>query len=265
MFKALPLRIALQPSTQRVLSLTFVALVGFLWFAATTGDAELRWVSPSVLPSPTEVFGSIGSLVQDRALFASIAATLSRVVAGFLLAAIVAVPLAIYAASQRWMENFLQPLVVALRNVPVAALIPITLLWFGIEEEQKIMFIFLACFPFIFSDALHAILNVPERYVDTARTLGASDTQIVLKVLVPLALPAIYSSLRALFGLAFGYIMLAETINTTNGLGYLINTSQRRGLTEHVYLTLIVIGLLAWLIDWGLRLLEKRLFAYKNN
>ncbi|MCB1588687.1 MAG: ABC transporter permease subunit, partial [Xanthomonadales bacterium] len=94
--------------------------------------------------------------------------------------------------------------------------------------------------------------------------LGASDKQIVMKVLVPLALPDIYRSLRSLFGLAFGYIMLAELINAPQGLGAMLNVSQRRGLTEHIFLILIVIGLLAWTIDYTLGRLEKKLFPYRQ-
>lgn len=265
MFKPLALRQTPQPMTAKLLAITFVLLLIFVWFVLTVGEAERRVISPTLLPSPFEVFGSLPSLLNERGLLPAIAATLGRVLSGFLFAVAIAVPLGILAASQRWFESLIQPAIVGLRNVPIAALIPITLLWFGIGEEQKIMFIFLACFPFIFSDACAAVLNVPERYVDTARTLGASERQIIQKVLVPLALPDVFASLRALFGLAFGYIMLAELINTQTGLGALINMSQRRSLTQDVYMTLIVIALLAWLIDHGLAWLQRFLFPYKNS
>src|SRR4029450_11544529 len=93
--------------------------------------------------------------------------------------------------------------------------------------------------------------------------LGASQFQTVTKVLVPLALPDIYSSLRHLFGLAFGYIMLAELINAGHGLGYLLMNSQRRGLSEHIYLILIIIGLLAYGIDRVLLWFQRGLFPYR--
>jgi len=264
MLKQLPLRVPPQAATGRILGATFVVLLVFCWFLATLGTAENRLIEPTTLPSPFEVMQSVESLVKERGLFAAIGASLFRVLNGFALAVLIAVPLGIFAASQRWAQAFLQPMIVGLRNIPVAALIPISLLWFGIGEQQKIMFIFIASFPFIFSDSCSAVLNVPERYVDTARTLGANDWQIIRKVLMPLAAPDIFSALRALFGLAFGYIMLAEVINTQSGLGALINVSQRLGKTEHVYLTLLVIAALAFLIDWGLGQLERLLFPYKN-
>ena len=156
-----------------------------------------------------------------------------------------------------------RPLALFGRNLPVAALIPLTILWFGIDETQKVMFIFIACAPFVYSDAASAIANVPDRYVETARTLGASSFQIVRKVLVALALPDMYGSLRHLFGLAFGYIMLAELINAQHGLGYLLMTSQRRGLSEHIILILMIIGLLAYGIDRLLFFFQRGLFPHR--
>ena len=109
---------------------------------------------------------------------------------------------------------------------------------------------------------MDAVGAVHERYVESAQTLGASARQVVSKVLIALALPGIYTSLRNLFGLAFGYIMLAELINAKYGLGYLLSTSQRRGLTEHIILILIVIGTLAYGIDRLLYWFQVRLFPY---
>jgi ABC-type nitrate/sulfonate/bicarbonate transport system permease component len=146
----------------------------------------------------------------------------------------------------------------------VAALIPLTILWFGIDETQKVMFIFIACIPFVFSDSVRAIVSLPDRYVETAQTLGATQVQIVSKVLVPLAMPDVYKSLRGLFGMAFGYIMLAELINAEHGLGYLLSTSQRRGLSEHIILILMVIAGLAFLIDRFLLLMQRGLFPYRE-
>jgi ABC-type nitrate/sulfonate/bicarbonate transport system permease component len=117
--------------------------------------------------------------------------------------------------------------------------------------------------PFVFSDASAAVISVSDRYVETAQTLGASDGQIVRKVLVPLALPDIFTSLRSLFGIAFGYIMLAELINARYGLGYLLSVSQRRGHTDHIFLVLIIIGLLAYAIDRVLLFFQRGLFPYR--
>jgi ABC-type nitrate/sulfonate/bicarbonate transport system permease component len=240
-----------------------IALAVGLWFVITAGAAEERLVSPTLLPGPLEVLKSYRSLAADGALLASIVATLRRVLLGFTLAVAVGVPLGMAAGSWRALGSFLAPVVLVMRNVPIAALIPLTILWFGIDEPQKVMFIFIATLPFVFSDASAAVISVNDRYVETAQTLGASDGQIVRKVLVPLALPDVFTSLRSLFGIAFGYIMLAELINARYGLGYLLSVSQRRGHTDHIFLVLIIIGVLAYAIDRVLLFFQRGLFPYR--
>ena len=260
------LTLRLPPSrlTRQLVGVGAMAVVLVAWWLATMGAGpEDRLVSPVILPSPGEVIRSFPTLLNERALVQSIAATLKRVMIGFGLAVLVGVPLGIAAGAWRVFEAAGAPLALFGRNLPVAALIPLTILWFGIDEAQKVMFIFIATVPFVYSDAVSAIANVPERYVETAQTLGASSWQIVTKVLVALAIPDIYNSLRHLFGLAFGYIMLAELINAQYGLGYLLMTSQRRGLSEHIILILMIIGLLAYGIDRVLYWFQRGLFPYR--
>ena len=260
----LALRVAAPPMTRRLVGAGAVGVLVLLWWVATAGlGSEDRWISPVILPSPLEVFRSFPVLLKERALIQSTAATLKRVLVGFGLAVAIGVPVGIAAASWRVIESAGAPLALFGRNLPVAALIPLTILWFGIDETQKVMFIFIACVPFVYADAVAAITGVPDRYVETAQTLGARPLQIVTKVLVPLALPDIYNSLRHLFGLAFGYIMLAELINAQHGLGYLLMASQRRGLSEHVILILLIIGLLAYGIDRVLFWFQRGLFPYR--
>ncbi len=258
------LRIPPSRIARRLVGAGAVAFIVLLWWLATIGPgAEDRFISPVILPSPAEVAKSFPALFRERALLESVAATLRRVLIGFGMAALIGIPMGIVAGSWRVLEAAAAPVALFGRNLPVAALIPLTILWFGIDETQKVVFIFIACLPFVYSDVVSAIGTVPERYVETAQTLGASPLQIVRKVLVPLALPDIYSSLRHLFGLAFGYIMLAELINAQRGLGSLLMMSQRRGLSEHIILILIIIGLLAYGIDRLLYFFQRGLFPYR--
>lgn len=258
------LRIPPGPIVGRLLGVVTVGVLLLGWWLATRGATpETRLISPVILPSPAEVVRSFGSLWGERHLMASIIATMRRVLIGFGLATVIGVPLGILAGSWRVLDAASAPVALFGRNVPVAALIPLTILWFGIDETQKVMFIFIACLPFVYSDAVRAISSVPDRYVETAQTLGASSLQVISKVLVALALPDIYKSLRALFGMAFGYIMLAELINAEYGLGYLLSTSQRRGLSEHIILILLVIGALAFGIDRFLLWMQRGLFPYR--
>ncbi len=238
-----------------------------IWWGLTCGETvESRILSPSILPSPSETFRSFPSLWFDRALTRNTWASLRRVVLGFGLAAAVGVPLGVLCGCFRRISAFFAPLTIVGRNIPIAALIPLTFSLFGIGEFQKVMFIFIACVAFVVSDTATAIGEVSSRYMDTAYTLGARRRQIIMKVLVPLAMPSVFNSLRLLFGLAFGYIMLAELVKfggESGGLGDIINMSLRRGIQTHILLVLMIIPLVALAIDRLLYLVQRQLFPYQ--
>jgi ABC-type nitrate/sulfonate/bicarbonate transport system permease component len=300
-----------------------IGIVFFIWWLITAGEGDARWIDVSKLPSPRETFSSITEL-WNRGLSRSIVISLARVLGGFTLAAAIGVPLGIVAGSYPRVNAFFKPLVIFGRSIPIAALIPLTLLWFGIGDFNKVMFIFLATIAFVIFDTVNTVNAVPDRFIDTAYTLGARSSrkkgfriatiigsgygcfillvwhgirvaegdassllslaavkcfaigfvlgfflwfpiaghQVLRKVILPLALPDIVNSLRLIFGLAFGYIMLAEVINPKSGIGSLIILSERRGFHEHTYLCLLIITLLAWGIDRSIKLLQRQLFPY---
>ncbi len=237
-----------------------------LWWFVTRGPGEERILSHTVLPSPGETFSTFHSLWFDRALTRNLLVTLRRLMFGFGLAATVGIPLGVLSGCFSRINAFLLPLSLFGRNIPLAALVGLTFSLFGIGEQQKVMFIFIACVAFILSDTAGSIQNVGMQYVDTAYTLGASRWQVILKVLIPLAMPNVFNSLRLLFGLAFGYIMLAEIIklgSESGGLGDLINISMRRGPREHVILVLLIIPLVALGLDRLLLWVQRELFPHR--
>ncbi|MGE0821343.1 MAG: ABC transporter permease [Candidatus Binatia bacterium] len=242
-----------------------IALCLGLWWFVTRGASEERILSYTVLPSPRETFAAFPSLWFDRALTRNLFATLWRVVLGFGLAIIIGIPLGVLCGCFSRVQAFFTPLSIFGRNIPVAALIPLTFSLFGIGEFQKIMFIFIASVAFVLTDTAHAVREVSQQYIDTAYTLGARRWQVIIKVLVPLSMPSIFNSLRLLFGLAFGYIMLGElvTIGDSGGIGHIINISMRRGPREHIVLALIIIPLVALGIDRCLLWIQKELFPYR--
>lgn len=244
-----------------------IAMVGGLWWLVTRGEiVEERIVSPHALPSPAETFASFEQLWFDRQLTRSTLTTLYRVASGFALATIVGVPLGVLAGCFPPIKAFLMPLILFGRNIPIAALVPLSFFFFGIGDPQKIIFIFMATVAFVIADTATSIMNVGQQYLDTAYTVGATRWQTIIKVMMPLALPSVFDSLRLLFGLAFGYIMLAETIklgSETGGLGHLISVSQRIGPRAHIYLIILIIPVVAFMIDRILFAIQKGLFPHK--
>ncbi len=265
---AFTLRVAPSPIAGRLIGLASVAALILVWYLVTLGEAESRVVSPAILPTPLEVFTRLVELVTGKegeagTLWLNIAASLRRVLSGFGLAVLVGVPLGILGGVFGPFRAALAPHALFLRNIPLAALIPLTMVAFGIDEQQKTMFIFIAAVPFLIGDTMAAIIGVPERYVETAQTRGATKSQVISKVLIPLAMPGIYGSMRTLFGLAVGYIMLAELVNADLGLGHMLNIGQRRADLPTIFATLVVIATLAYVIDQLLQLLERKIFPYR--
>lgn len=246
-----------------VIGAGLLAFILLVWWFVTRGDALSAIVSPSKLPSPGAVLRSFGSLGGN--LGDGIIATLERVLLGVLLAAVLGVALGVLAGTNRAVGSAVAPLVIFLRSIPMGALLPLMLMLFATGEKQKVMFIFFAIVPFVFSDTVKAVSSVPERYVETAQTLGASNRQILIKVLVPLALPDIVTSLRFQFGLALGYVMLAEAIATPNGLGVMLNNNERMGNIEQNYALLFIIALLAFAIDFLIRFFQRGVFQWRRD
>lgn len=254
-----------------LLGLICISLVFGIWWWITHGPGEERILGPTVLPSPADTFSreSLNNIWGEKNkmnLPANTWASMRRVVEGFALAAVVGIPLGVLCGCFPWVNAFFAPINVFGRNIPIAALIPITFALFGIGEFQKVMFIFIAAVAFVMMDTAGAVADIDGRYIDTAYTLGASRRQIILKVLVPLAMPRIFNSLRLLFGLAFGYIMLAELVassDSAGGLGHIISTSQRLGLKEPILIILIMIPLLALAIDRILNWIQCSLFPHQ--
>jgi ABC-type nitrate/sulfonate/bicarbonate transport system permease component len=238
-----------------------------LWWFVTLGAPEERIISPSKgLSSPAETFASFPSLWFDRALTRNLLTTLRRLSLGFGLAALVGVPLGVLCGCFPRVQAFFMPMTLFGRNIPVAALIPLTFSLFDIGELQKVMFIFIATVAFVIWDTTRAVEEVGGQYIDTAYTLGAGTWQTIAKVLLPLALPSVFNSLRLIFGLAFGYIMLAEVVkfgDEAGGLGDLINISERRGPREHVLLILLIIPVVALCIDRLFFFVQAELFPYR--
>jgi NitT/TauT family transport system permease protein len=151
-----------------------------------------------------------------------------------------------------------------LRYMPISAFIPLSILWFGIGEGQKVAFLFLGVFVYLLPVCISAIRAVPEELVQTALTLGATRSQVIRTVLVPSALPDIFDSFRVMNAIAWTYVILAEFVNTTRGLGYLIKLYGDRLKTAEVFAGVLIIGIIGLVTDWLIRGLSGLFFPWRE-
>jgi NitT/TauT family transport system permease protein len=261
------LRREISRTTALVCGLACIASCLLLWYLLTAGPNEGRIIPYNKgLPSPAETWQALDELWFNHSLSRNVLVSLRRVALGFALAVAIGVPLGVLCGCFPMLNAFFAPVMLFGRNIPIAALIPLTYALFGIGEPQKGLFIFIATAAFIVGDTARSIGDVSERYLDTAYTLGANNRQAIFKVLVPLSMPSVFNSLRLLFGLAFGYIMLAETITTSSaagGIGSIILRAQRLGKPEYIWLVLLIIPIVALAVDRVLFWIQRELFPHR--
>lgn len=262
------LRVRADIARTRALSLTavFVGVLLLAWWFVTRGTPDQRLVQPLILPSPLEVLKSFVPLHTEQGLVRSALSSWLRVSAGFGLAALVAVPLGIYMASFPPIAAFFRPLSLAGAYVPIVVFIPLSMTWFGTGEAQKIGFLFIGCFVALLPLVIKDIADVPPAFLDVAVTKGASQWQLVRHVLFPVAQANIWDHLRGVYGVGWGWIIMAEIVVLPEyGLGGLIGVSERRSHTEAIYAVIIVIVLIAVACDQLWRLGGELLFPYRKN
>ncbi len=228
-----------------VLSLISVATVLALWCSLTYGGVT----PPDFLAPPHKVVLAGWERVLDASLFEHTWASLVVILSGFALASVLAVPLGILMGSFKFVEAVVEPISGFMRYIPVSALIPLLILWIGIDIEQKIAVIFLGTF----FQQLILIADVSARVskdlIDCSYTLGASRQQVIWKVLFPACMPGVMDNLRVTMGWAWTYLVVAELVAANTGLGYMILNAMRGLFTDVILLGIFTIGILGLITD----------------
>ncbi len=241
-----------------------VATVALWWLVTGSGPAEERMISPTILPSPLEVVRSFPTLWFDRALTRNLGISFSRVVFGFAVGVAIAFPLGLLMGAFTKVKATFNPMSVLGAYLPIPALVPLTMSLLGTGESQKVGFLALAFLIYLLPLIASAVEQVDDVYLKTAATLGANRWQTVRRVLLGVALPEIFQSMRFGFGVGWSYILLAEMVDIGQGVGGIIMTSQRRGPREHIYLVLLSIVVVAFVTDKLWAMAGHRLFPYRE-
>ncbi|WP_213954579.1 ABC transporter permease [Variovorax sp. dw_954] len=248
------------PRARWLLGVGFFVLFVALWAAATLGG----FVKPTFLASPVTMVKEGWLLFAEYNFVHDIGMTVWRVFGGFVLASVIAVPLGIAMGAWKPVEAFFEPFVSFCRYLPASAFIPLLILWAGIGEAQKLLVIFIgSVFQIILMVAV-IVGGARKDLVEAAYTLGANGSGIVKRVLIPGAAPGIAETLRLVLGWAWTYVIVAELIGSSSGIGHMITDSQALLNTGQIIFGIIVIGIIGLVSDFAFKALNRRLFAWST-
>lgn len=245
-------------SLSLVCALVSVGLLGALWAWLTYGGVVRRMF----LPPPHEVWRTFLSMLVSGELLTHTLASLRIILIGWAGAAVVAVPLGILIGSFGFVSALLAPISSFARYLPVSALIPLIILYVGIDDGARISVIFIGTFFQTLLMVSDAAAGTSKDFIASAYTLGARRMSVVLRVIVPASLPGIVDTLRVNLGAAWTYVVVAEIIAAEQGLGHMILESMRGMFVSRIFCALLVIGLLGFIADQLFSFLHRRLLPW---
>lgn len=245
---------------QFTLSIATLAAILLAWWAV----AAMQLVSPLFLPPPEQVLKKLIAIAgpqgfMDATLWQHLAASLSRIVLALLAAVAVGIPVGIAMGLSPTVRGMLDPIIELYRPVPPLAYLPLMVIWFGIGETSKILLIYLAIFAPVTMSAMAGVKSVQQVRIRAAQSLGASRLQVLWFVILPGALPEILTGLRIGLGVGWSTLVAAELIAATRGLGFMVQSAGEFLATDVVLAGIAVIAVIAFILELGLRALQRRL------
>ncbi|RWX81439.1 ABC transporter permease [Neorhizobium lilium] len=241
-----------------VLSVSFFVLLFAGWMViSATG-----MVSDFFLPSPSQVLRSAWEMYTEKGFLWDIAISIYRVFVGFCIAASVALPLGLMMGSVQFFRSLLEPCLAFTRYMPATAFIPLLVLWLGIDDAQKFSVIVVGTFFTLTLMVMVSTTAVSLTLIEAAIMLGAKPKQLIFKVILPAAKPAIFNDLRIVLGWAWTYIVIAEIVAASSGVGYVILSASRFMDTATIFVGIISIGIIGLISDLLFNISGRYLFPY---
>ncbi len=232
-----------------------------LWFITTD---VLRIFQPNQLPSPLQVLRTASEMIASGDLVKHIGISFQRVLVGFAIGALLAGVIAVLAGLSRTVEQLLDPTLQALRNVPSLAWVPFLLLWLGIDEAPKITLIAIGGFFPVYLNLLSGIRQADRKLLEVGYVFGLNDLALVRRIILPSALPYLMTGLRVGFGQSWLFLVAAELIASTKGLGFMLIDGQNSSRPDIMLVSIITLALLGKLCDGVLRSIEQRLLSWTD-
>jgi len=230
--------------------------------AAWQIGASYGFVSTRFVPAPSDVLAAGWRLGVSGELWTNIKVSFARAFAGFLIGGGIGFALGLANGVSTISERLTDATLQMIRNVPHLALIPLVILWFGIEEESKLFLVALGVFFPVYVNTLHGIRSVDPQLIEMGRVYGMSPWALFRRVILPGALPSIFVGLRYALGIMWLTLIVAETISASSGIGYMAMQAREFMLVDVVVLAILIYALLGKLADSATRLLERVFLAW---
>lgn len=224
---------------------------------------RIGWLPSYQMPAPSEIALTLGDLAEGP-LWKHITASLLRVLIGFAIGTSLALIFAAWVGLSREAEAYLEPTFAGLRSIPSLAWVPLLLLWLGIDETSKIVLIAIGAFFPVYLNGVAAIRNIDRKLVEVGQMYGFNRGRLVRRILLPAALPGLFTGLRSGMSLAWMFLVAAELIAATKGLGYLLSDGRETSRPDIVLAAIIVLAVLGKISDGVLAGLEKRFLAWRD-
>ncbi len=239
--------------------ITFAVLI-VLWIIAS----YIFNVKEMFLPKPHKVLTSFVSMFVEDAYLLDVWASVRRVIGGFVVASVIAIPLGLLMGISTNVASYAEPLISFIRYMPASAFIPMFIIWFGLGEVEKMAVIFYGSFFYLALMVMDVAKNVDPSLIEVSKTLGAGKWTLFSKVILKASLPGIVDALRTTFGAAWTYLIVAEIVGATSGIGYVIQTGSRFLRTADMFVGILTIGFLGLISDKLFALFSKHAFSYLN-
>jgi ABC-type nitrate/sulfonate/bicarbonate transport system permease component len=243
-------------------NLAFLVFLIFAWqFASTVWLPRIDPHMAVLMPAPSSIAKTAGAMIASGELLDNLLASLRREATAFLFAA-TAIPLGMAMGWWRVVYNQVNPVMEILRPIPPLAWIPLSILWFGLGDEQNEFIIFLGMFFPILVNTIVGVKNIEPNLVRAARSLGAPERKVLWRVVLIGALPQIITGVRIGLGVGWMALVAAELVGANSGLGFLINDARSMLRTDVIAVGMLTIGIIGLVIDTAIRLLSRRLLPW---
>lgn len=244
-----------------------VSLIMFflLWQIVCMINETKELFNPKFLPAPTQVIEVAYQYIMDGTLIVHIWASVYRVLLGFFVGVFVALALGIFITKSKMFDNIMSPILNLIGPIPVYAFLPVFIIWFGIGESSKVGLIAYATFMPLLTYTIDGIRNVNPIWIRSAMSLGASERQVFVKIVMPAALPNIFTGMKVSLALTFSALVVAEMMGANTGLGFMIINARNWFKTGDIFLAIALIGILYSLFLSAIIRIEKIVFKWKKD